>query len=53
MTSFATWSLLVNDWHFRAGSLPAEVKPSRPQFLCAHLSGQGSASLREEKRKKE
>ena len=41
MTSFVTWSLLVNDWHFRAGSLPADVKPSGPQFLCACLPQAG------------
>jgi hypothetical protein len=34
MISFATWSLLEYDWHFLAGSLPAEVKLRRPQFLC-------------------
>jgi hypothetical protein len=26
MTSFVTWSLLVNDWHFRAISLSAAGK---------------------------
>jgi hypothetical protein len=27
-----------------------KVKPSRPQFLCAHRGGHGSAPLREEKK---
>ncbi len=26
MTSFVAWSLLVNDWHFRAICLPAAGK---------------------------